>query len=241
MAAYRERLERALARARDGDQKFVASPARRQLPQRLVRAARGPHPAVRSPAVRRDRRRPGLTGTNGIEHPTCRGRPERRGPAARQSEDVMFTRMSRAETAITPMPGRNWHSYIGPQTAPTTHLSMGVSVYEPGARPDGPRPRGRGGDRVLRLRPRQARLRRGPGRARGRRRGLHPGRDVPRHRVRRPGAARAACASSLRRSCPAPTRRRRVDPVVRAELSAREPLGLGSLDARDGNEENRKR
>jgi quercetin dioxygenase-like cupin family protein len=49
----------------------------------------------------------------------------------------MFTRMSRTETAITPMPGRNWHSYIGPQIAPTTHLSMGVSVYEPGARPTG--------------------------------------------------------------------------------------------------------
>ncbi len=49
----------------------------------------------------------------------------------------MFTRMSRTETAITPMPGRDWHSYIGPHTAPTTHLSMGVSVYEPGARPTG--------------------------------------------------------------------------------------------------------
>jgi len=42
-----------------------------------------------------------------------------------------------AETAITPMTGRDWHQYIGPTTAPTTHLSMGVSVYEPGARPVG--------------------------------------------------------------------------------------------------------
>ena len=49
----------------------------------------------------------------------------------------MFTRLSRAEAAVTPLPGRNWHSYIGPTNAPTEHLSMGVSVYEPGAHPVG--------------------------------------------------------------------------------------------------------
>ncbi len=49
----------------------------------------------------------------------------------------MFTRIARSETAVTPMPGRDWHSYVGPATAPTEHLSMGVSVYEPGAKPAG--------------------------------------------------------------------------------------------------------
>lgn len=49
----------------------------------------------------------------------------------------MLTRLSRSETAITPMPGRKWHQYIGPTTAPTQRLSMGVSIYEPGARPAG--------------------------------------------------------------------------------------------------------
>jgi quercetin dioxygenase-like cupin family protein len=49
----------------------------------------------------------------------------------------MFTRMTRAETAVTPMPGRNWYTYISPGTTPTQHLSMGVSIYEPGARPAG--------------------------------------------------------------------------------------------------------
>jgi quercetin dioxygenase-like cupin family protein len=49
----------------------------------------------------------------------------------------MFTRISRDETAITPLPGRDWHTYVGPWNTPTEHLSMGVSVYEPGARPEG--------------------------------------------------------------------------------------------------------
>lgn len=49
----------------------------------------------------------------------------------------MFTRISREETAITPLPGRDWHTYVGPWNTPTQHLSMGVSVYEPGARPEG--------------------------------------------------------------------------------------------------------
>jgi quercetin dioxygenase-like cupin family protein len=49
----------------------------------------------------------------------------------------MFKRVSREEVAITPLPGRNWHQYIGPWNTPTEHLSMGVSIYEPGARPDG--------------------------------------------------------------------------------------------------------
>jgi quercetin dioxygenase-like cupin family protein len=57
--------------------------------------------------------------------------------AAPGGETVMFTRIARSETAVTPMPGRDWHSYVGPATVPTEHLSMGVSVYEPGAHPAG--------------------------------------------------------------------------------------------------------
>jgi quercetin dioxygenase-like cupin family protein len=49
----------------------------------------------------------------------------------------MFTRVARNEASITPLPGRDWHQYIGPWNAPTEHLSMGVSIYEPGARPEG--------------------------------------------------------------------------------------------------------
>jgi quercetin dioxygenase-like cupin family protein len=49
----------------------------------------------------------------------------------------MFTRITRAQTEITPLPGRDWHTYIGPENAPTQRVSMGVSVYEPGARPVG--------------------------------------------------------------------------------------------------------
>jgi quercetin dioxygenase-like cupin family protein len=49
----------------------------------------------------------------------------------------MFTRISRHQTRVTPMPGRNWYQFVGPSTAPTQRLSMGVSIYEPGARPAG--------------------------------------------------------------------------------------------------------
>lgn len=49
----------------------------------------------------------------------------------------MLTRITRAETAVTPLPGRDWHTYVGPQNTPTERVSMGVSVYEPEARPTG--------------------------------------------------------------------------------------------------------
>ena len=49
----------------------------------------------------------------------------------------MFTRITRADAAMTPLPGRDWHTYIGPQNRLSERLSMGVSVYEPGARPTG--------------------------------------------------------------------------------------------------------
>lgn len=49
----------------------------------------------------------------------------------------MFKRIARAEAAVTPLPGRDWFTYIGPQTAPTDRTSMGVSVYPAGSRPEG--------------------------------------------------------------------------------------------------------
>jgi quercetin dioxygenase-like cupin family protein len=49
----------------------------------------------------------------------------------------MFTRVERKESTVTPLPGRDWHQYLGPWNAPTEHLSLGVSVYAPGAHPAG--------------------------------------------------------------------------------------------------------
>ena len=49
----------------------------------------------------------------------------------------MFTRIERAETRITPLPGRTWYAYVGPATAPTERTSMGVSIFPAGSRPEG--------------------------------------------------------------------------------------------------------
>lgn len=49
----------------------------------------------------------------------------------------MFTRITRAEAVVTPLPGRDWHTYLGPQNTATERVSIGVSVFEPGARPTG--------------------------------------------------------------------------------------------------------
>jgi quercetin dioxygenase-like cupin family protein len=53
------------------------------------------------------------------------------------SRDATLTRIARTETAITPLPGRDWHTYFAPGNAPTERVSLGVSVFEPGARPVG--------------------------------------------------------------------------------------------------------
>jgi quercetin dioxygenase-like cupin family protein len=49
----------------------------------------------------------------------------------------MFKRVAREEAEVLPLPGRDWHTYIGPHNTPTERVSMGVSVFEPGARPAG--------------------------------------------------------------------------------------------------------
>lgn len=49
----------------------------------------------------------------------------------------MIKRISRADAAITPLPGRDWFSYLGPWNVATQQLSLGVSVFPPGSRPTG--------------------------------------------------------------------------------------------------------
>jgi len=49
----------------------------------------------------------------------------------------MIKRVARDEAPVTPLPGRDWHTYIGPHNAPTERVSMGVSVFPPGSRPAG--------------------------------------------------------------------------------------------------------
>ena len=49
----------------------------------------------------------------------------------------MIKRVAREETELYPLPGRDWHTYIGPQNTPTERVSMGVSIFPAGSRPAG--------------------------------------------------------------------------------------------------------
>ena len=49
----------------------------------------------------------------------------------------MSTRVSRSEAARTPLPGRDWFTYIGPENTGTERVSVGVSVFPPDSRPPG--------------------------------------------------------------------------------------------------------
>lgn len=49
----------------------------------------------------------------------------------------MIKRVAREEAELYPLPGRDWHTYIGPQNTPTERVSMGVSIFPPGSRPAG--------------------------------------------------------------------------------------------------------
>lgn len=48
-----------------------------------------------------------------------------------------ITVITRSDAALTPLPGRDWFSYVGPWNAPTERLSMGVSIFPAGSRPTG--------------------------------------------------------------------------------------------------------
>ena len=49
----------------------------------------------------------------------------------------MIKRVARTEAPITPLPGRDWYTYVGPQNAPTQRVSIGVSVFPADSRPEG--------------------------------------------------------------------------------------------------------
>ena len=49
----------------------------------------------------------------------------------------MIKRVARPEAEIVPLPGRVWHSYLGPWNSAARQVSMGVSVYPPGSKPEG--------------------------------------------------------------------------------------------------------
>jgi quercetin dioxygenase-like cupin family protein len=49
----------------------------------------------------------------------------------------MIRRVTREEAGRMPLPGRTWYTYLGPQNAPTERVSIGVSIFPPGSRPEG--------------------------------------------------------------------------------------------------------
>ena len=60
---------------------------------------------------------------------------------------MSMKRVSRAEAEVYPLPGRDWHSDLGPESIPTKRISFGVSV----ALRDRIRRPGTAGDRLLLL------------------------------------------------------------------------------------------
>jgi quercetin dioxygenase-like cupin family protein len=49
----------------------------------------------------------------------------------------MIKRVSREEARLTPLPGRDWFTYVGPDNVPTERVTMGVSFFPPGSKPEG--------------------------------------------------------------------------------------------------------
>lgn len=49
----------------------------------------------------------------------------------------MIKRVARAEADVIALPGRDWHTYLGPQNTPTERVSLGVSIFPPGSKPAG--------------------------------------------------------------------------------------------------------
>ena len=47
----------------------------------------------------------------------------------------MIKRVAREEATVVPLPGRDWHTYIGPENIPTERVSLGVSVFPAGSKP----------------------------------------------------------------------------------------------------------
>jgi mannose-6-phosphate isomerase-like protein (cupin superfamily) len=49
----------------------------------------------------------------------------------------MLKRVAREQTVIYPLPGRNWHLYLGPENCPESRGTLGVSIFPAGSRPPG--------------------------------------------------------------------------------------------------------
>jgi quercetin dioxygenase-like cupin family protein len=49
----------------------------------------------------------------------------------------MIKRLTRDDAERVPLPGRVWHSYFGPKDGVSTLVSLGVSVFPAGSRPEG--------------------------------------------------------------------------------------------------------
>ena len=136
---------------------------------------------------------------------------------------AMFTRITRDQTEITPLPGRDWHAYIGPHERPDRTRLVGRLGLRARRPPGRPRPRQPGGDRLLPVRSRPAGQ---PGPAppssSPASRSSIPAGHVPCDRVRPPEPLELLC-SSRRRSCRAPTRRAGRPDVIDARPLPRTP------------------
>ena len=49
----------------------------------------------------------------------------------------MIQRITREDAEQVPLPGRVWHSYFSPKDGVSQLVSLGVSVYPPGSKPEG--------------------------------------------------------------------------------------------------------
>ena len=49
----------------------------------------------------------------------------------------MLKVVRREEAKVFPLPGRDWFLYIGPENSPARHLTVSVSVFPPGSKPEG--------------------------------------------------------------------------------------------------------
>lgn len=49
----------------------------------------------------------------------------------------MIKRVARGEAQHVPLPGRDWYTYISPHNSPARNVSVGVSIFPAGSKPEG--------------------------------------------------------------------------------------------------------
>lgn len=49
----------------------------------------------------------------------------------------MIKRVARGDAQHLPLPGRDWYTYISPDNSPARNVSIGVSIFPPGSKPEG--------------------------------------------------------------------------------------------------------